>query len=98
MFFLTPHSFLFLLLYVLFLFLMMCVEGFYIFWAMLEIRTLVFIGMSFSLFKNNFSQLLTFFIIQTVSAFSLLLFYVTNSDFGFTLSLLLKLSIFPFHF
>lgn len=55
-------------------------------------------GLRYSFFKNNFSQLLAFFIIQTISAFSLLVFYLLGWDFAFTMALLLKLSIFPFHF
>jgi NADH-quinone oxidoreductase subunit N len=58
----------------------------------------LFIGMRYSLFKNKFSFLLIFFVIQTISAFSILVFYVFNSPFFLTFSLLLKLSIFPFHF
>ena len=98
MFFLTPQSFIFFSIYVLFVFLMLCSDTFFIFWSLIEIRTLVFMGMSYSLFKNNFSQLLTFFIIQTISAFSVLVFYVIGWHLAFTISILLKLSMFPFHF
>lgn len=61
-------------------------------------RTLVFMGMAYSLFKNNFSSLILFFIIQTISAFSLLLFYCFLNRFMFTFFILLKLSMFPFYF
>lgn len=98
MFFITPQSFIFFSIYVLFIFLMLCSDTFFIFWSLMEIRTLVFMGMRYSLFKNNFSQLLTFFIIQTISAFSVLVFYVIGWGLAFTISILLKLSIFPFHF
>lgn len=98
MFFLTPQSFIFFSIYVLFIFLILCSDTFFIFWSLIEISTLVFMGMSYSLFKNNFSQLLTFFIIQTISAFSVLVFYVIGWNLAFTLSLILKLSMFPFHF
>lgn len=98
MFFLTPQSFIFFSIYTLFIFLILCSDTFFIFWSLMEIRTLVFMGMRYSLFKNNFSQLLTFFIIQTISAFSVLVFYVMGWNLAFTLSLILKLSIFPFHF
>lgn len=98
MFFLTPQSFIFFSIYVLFIFLILCSDTFFIFWSLMEISTLVFMGMRYSLFKNNFSQLLTFFIIQTISAFSVLVFYVMGWNLAFTLSLILKLSMFPFHF
>lgn len=98
MVFITPQSFIFFIVYILFIFFIMCVDRFFIFWSLMEISTLIFIGIRYALFKNNFSQLLTFFIIQTVSAFSVLVFYIMGWDFAFTFSLLLKLSIFPFHF
>lgn len=98
MFFLTPQSFIFFSIYVMFIFLMLCSDTFFLFWSLIEIRTLVFMGIRYSLFKNNFSQLLTFFIIQTISAFSVLVFYVIGWNIAFTLSLILKLSMFPFHF
>lgn len=98
MFFITPQSFIFLRIYTIFIFLMLCSNTFFVFWSFMEIRTLVFIGIRYSLFKNNFSQLLTFFIIQTISAFSVLVFYVIDWSLAFTLSLILKLSMFPFHF
>lgn len=93
---LSPQSFLFTLLYVFLLFIIFCTRNFFIFWIVIELRTLVFIGVCYSLFKNNFSSLLIFFIIQSLSAFSLILFYFIGSSLGFTLSLLLKLSMFPF--
>lgn len=96
--FLSPQSFLFSVFYVFLLFLLFCRRNFFIFWIIIELRTLVFIGVSYSLFKNNFSSLLLFFIIQSLSAFSILLFYFSHSTLGFTLSLLLKLSIFPFFY
>ena len=68
------------------------------FWSVIELRTLIFIGLSYSTFKNSFSRLLIFFIIQSYSAFILLVFFCLNIAFGFTLSILLKLSIFPFYF
>jgi hypothetical protein len=55
-------------------------------------------GVSYSIYKNNFSQLLIFFIIQTIAAFSLLVFFTTSFSLGFTFSFLLKISMFPFYF
>ena len=77
---------------------MFCVDSFYFFWVLMELRTLVFIGLSYSVFKNNFSSLLRFFIIQTISALLIFIFYCLGVNLGFTLSLVLKLSMFPFYF
>lgn len=98
MIFVIPQTFFFIVVYCLFIIFMFCVDRFFIFWSLMEISTLVFIGISYSFFKNNFSSLMIFFIIQAVSAFSLLVFYCVRNDFIFSLSLFLKLSIFPFFF
>lgn len=95
---LSPQSFFFSAFYFFLLFIMFCTRNFFTFWILIELRTLVFIGISYSLFKNNFSSLLLFFIVQSLSAFSLILFYFARSTLGFTFSLLLKLAIFPFLF
>lgn len=68
------------------------------FWCIMEFRTLVFIGLCYSSFKNLFSILLIFFIIQSYSAFILLIFFSLNIPIGFTFAILLKLSMFPFYF
>lgn len=84
--------------YVVFVYFMFCLDRFFIFWRIMELRTLVFIGVCYSSFKNNFSSLLVFFIIQTISALILLLFFLIDRCIGFTVSILLKLSMFPFYF
>lgn len=98
MFFLSPQMFLFFCIYLFFLSFMACVDSFFMFWSIIEFRTLVFIGLSYSAFKNSFSRLLIFFIIQSYSAFIILIFFCINFSFGFTFTILLKLSIFPFYF
>lgn len=98
MFFLSFYSFLFTCVYLVFLYFIFCLDSFFIFWRAIELRTLVFMGISYSRFKNNFSSLLVFFIIQTISALSLLVFFLVDRVMGFTFSILLKLSMFPFYF
>lgn len=98
MFFFTPFSFFFSSLYVLLLFFMFSVSNFYFFWLLIEIRTLVFIGIGYSIYKNNFSQLLLFFIIQTIAAFTILVFYLINMPSVISIAFLLKLAMFPFYF
>lgn len=98
MFFLSSYSFMFSCIYVVFVYFMFCLDRFFIFWRIMELRTLVFMGVCYSSFKNNFSSLLVFFIIQTISALMLLLFFLIGRSTGFTASILLKLSMFPFYF
>lgn len=90
--------FFFSVIYLCFLIIIRCVDNFFIFWSIIEFRTLIFIGLSYSAFKNRFSRLLIFFIIQSYSAFMMLIFFCINYSVGFTFSILLKLSIFPFYF
>jgi len=58
---------------------------------------LLFMGIAYTLFYNSFSNLLVYFLVQAFSSFSLLIFYLFTSPFLFTVSLILKLSMFPFH-
>lgn len=98
MVFLAPQTFIFSVLYFFLLLLLISISDFFVYWIVIELRTLVFMGISYTSFKNNFRRLLIFFIVQTVSAFRLLVFYLTGSTLGFTLSLLIKLAIFPYYF
>lgn len=94
----SPHMFLFFSVYNLLLLLMLNSPNFYIFWILIEVSTLVFMGTSYSTFKNNFSSLLIFFIVQTLAAFILLVMFCFDLQSGFTAALLLKMSMFPFYF
>lgn len=93
----TPYTFMYLVFYVSFLFTFFVSTRFYWCWISIEIIILLFIGISYTLFFNSFSNLLVYFLIQAFSSFSLLIFYIFSIPFLFTLSLLLKLSLFPFH-
>jgi len=59
---------------------------------------LILIGFCFSFFSFGFSNLILYFLIQTIASFSLFLFYVFYSPLFMSFFLLLKLSMFPFHF
>ena len=95
---LLPHSFFFSLIYIILLYVLSYLTDFFYFWVLIEVSTLVFIGIRYSVFKNNFSFLLIFFIIQTISAFFLLIFFIYPYPTLMSFSMFLKLSIFPFHF
>jgi hypothetical protein len=58
---------------------------------------LFFIGVCYSTFTVGFSSLMVYFLIQTVSSFSLFVFFSFSLPFLFMFSLFLKLSMFPFH-
>lgn len=57
---------------------------------------LLFIGLSYTLFVSSYSHLMSYFMIQALSSFIILLAYVYDSTLIITISIFLKLSIFPF--
>jgi len=96
--FFTPYTFLFLSFYFLFLLFMFSCSNFVIFWVFMEFIILIFMGVSYTLFLNNFSSLILYFLLQTVSSFRILLFYLYPVSILFSMFVCIKLSIFPFHF
>ena len=93
----TPYTFLYLMLYFMFLLSFAFSTNFIWSWLIMELIILLFIGMAYTLFYNSFSNLLVYFLVQAFSSFSLLIFYLYWLPFLFTISLMLKLSLFPFH-
>lgn len=57
---------------------------------------LLFMGVIFTIFMNSYSQLITYFLVQTLASFLILISLILNMDDIFTIALFLKLSIFPF--
>lgn len=76
---------------------MLSLSDFILFWTFMELLMLVFMGLSYSLSSNSFRQLMVYFLIQAYSSFSILVFYLLGSSFLLTLSILIKLCMFPFH-
>jgi hypothetical protein len=73
-------------------------NNFYFVWIFIEFRTLIFIGLSYTLFVNSFSQLISYFLIQALAGLGFLFGYVSGLSFIFTFSIFLKLGMFPFSF
>jgi len=96
--FFTPYTFFFLTFYFIFLLFLFSCSNFVIFWVFIEFIILIFIGVSYTLFLNNFSSLILYFLLQTVSSFRILLFYLFPIPLIFSMFVCIKLSIFPFHF
>lgn len=92
----SPYSFLFFSTYILFIFSLFNITNFYYYWSVIELIILLFIGLSYTLFTRSYSQLMLYFLIQTLSSFILLVFYIYNMPIFITLAFLVKLSIFPF--
>lgn len=57
---------------------------------------LLFIGLSYTLFVSSYSQLIVYFLIQALSSFLILIFYIYSFTSLLTIAFLMKLSIFPF--
>ncbi len=57
---------------------------------------LLFIGLRYTLFIRSYSQLIAYFLIQAISSFLILIFYIYSMPCFLTFSILIKLSMFPF--
>ena len=92
----SPFSFLFFSTYILFLFSLFRINNFFFYWAVIELMILLFIGLSYTLFVSRYSQLMVYFLIQTLASFFILVFYIYSLSILLTISFLIKLSMFPF--
>ena len=93
----TPYSFLFFLVYLLTLFFLLSVFDFYLFWFLMELCMLLFMGLRYRVFSTGFSSLIVYFLVQTLASFSILVCYTFSYFRFFLFFVLLKLSMFPFH-
>lgn len=92
----SPYSYLFFIVYLYFLLFIFFISDFLIFWVFIELAILSYLGLRYTIFSNNFSSLIYFFLIQTLSSFLILLFYLSDMAFFLTFSIIIKLAIFPF--
>ena len=92
----TPFTFLFLSTYFLVILFIISLDNIYLFWLYIEILILLFIGISFSIFSNSFTQLILYFLIQTIASFRVLVFYSLSIYYLVFIALFLKLGMFPF--
>lgn len=66
------------------------------FWLYMEVAMLLFIGLSYTIFIHSYTQLMLYFLMQTLASFGMLVFYTLRADYLLYISLFLKLGIFPF--
>lgn len=92
----TPFSYLFLTVYILVIFFMLTLRNFYMFWLYIEISILLFMGLSYTIFVHRYTQLMLYFLIQTLASFGILVFYTLGVDYLLYSALFLKLGMFPF--
>jgi len=92
----TPFTYLFLSVYILVLFFLLTLNNFYLFWLYIEVAMLLFIGMSYTIFVHRYTQLILYFLMQTLASFGMLVFYTLDYFYLFYFALFLKLGIFPF--
>jgi len=92
----TPFTFFFVRVYRVVLLFIFSLSNFYFFWLYIEIAMLLFIGLSYTVFTHSFTQLILYFLIQTLASFSMLVFYTLDFSYLFYFSLFFKLGMFPF--
>ena len=92
----TPFTFFFVRVYRIVLLFIFSLSNFYFFWLYIEIAILLFIGLSYTIFSHSFTQLILYFLIQTLASFSMLVFYTLDFSYLFYFFLFFKLGMFPF--
>ena len=94
--FFTPYTYFFMSLYFLTLSFLLSINRFLFYWLFIEVLMLLFIGISYTVFLHRYSQLIVYFLFQTLASFSILAFYLLSLKYLLLLSLFLKLGMFPF--
>jgi len=94
--FFTPYTYMFLSLYFFITFILLRISNFFIFWLIIEIIMLLYIGVSYTIFTHRYTQLIIYFLFQTLASFSILVSYLISYKYLLFISLFLKLGIFPF--
>ena len=92
----TPFTFLFFSVYLLVIVFLLTVSNFYFFWVYMEILILLFIGTAYTVFVASYTQLILYFLMQTLASFGILVFYILEVQELLVISLFLKLGMFPF--
>jgi len=92
----TPFTFFFVRVYRVVLLFIFSLSNFYFFWLYIEIAMLLFMGLSYTIFTHSFTQLILYFLMQTLASFSMLVFYILDFSYLFYFSLFFKLGMFPF--
>ena len=92
----TPFTFLFFSVYLLVIVFLLTVSNFYFFWVYMEILILLFIGTAYTVFVGSYTQLILYFLMQTLASFGILVFYILEVQELLVISLFLKLGMFPF--
>ena len=92
----TPFRYFFLRAYLIVLSFLFSISHFYVFWLYIEVLILLFIGFSYTIFSNSYTQLMLYFLIQTLASFRILVFYILDYRSLFCMFLFLKLGMFPF--
>jgi len=92
----TPFRYFFLRVYLIVLSILFSISHFYVFWLYIEVLILLFIGFSYTIFSNSYTQLMLYFLIQTLASFRILVFYILDYRSLFCMFLFLKLGMFPF--
>lgn len=91
----SPFTFLFSTIYFVLLCLLPSISDFYMFWVVIELLMLIFIGICYTCFLNSISSLISYFLIQSVASFYILLSFVLSSPVLFSFSFILKIGGFP---
>lgn len=93
----TPYTHLFLALYYITIRQIVYTNSFFIYWIIIEVLILLFIGFSYTIFSNSYTQLILYFLFQTLGSFRIIVAYLFNLKYFIIFSIFFKLGMFPFY-
>ncbi len=93
----TPYTHIFLALYYIVIRQITFTNSFFMYWIIIEVLILLFIGFSYTLFFNGYTQLILYFLFQTLGSFRIIVAYLFRIKYFILFSIFLKLGIFPFY-
>lgn len=93
----TPYTHIFLALYYIVIRQIIFTNSFFIYWIIIEVLILLFMGFRYTLFFNGYTQLILYFLFQTLGSFRIIVAYLFRIKYFLLFSIFLKLGIFPFY-
>jgi len=93
----TPYTHIFLAIYYIVISQIFMTNSFFIYWIIIEVLILLFMGFRYTLFYNRYTQLILYFLFQTLGSFRIIVAYLFGLKYFLIFSIFFKLGIFPFY-
>lgn len=93
----TPYTHIFIAIYYIVISQIFITNSFFIYWIIIEVLILLFMGFRYTLFYNRYTQLILYFLFQTLGSFRIIVAYLFSLKYFLLFSVFFKLGIFPFY-